>query len=157
MSEGGIDFHPVYASFGARAIGLVVDLAILMLWLVPGTALILTRITALVLLGIVALVIGFGGATVVYARAISKRGQSLGNRVASTTVVDVRNGRLIEPGEAGLRYVIRFLLSIILFIGFFVAFGNVERRTFHDKLAGTIVTRPPRASWSLDDDGSGVS
>jgi len=151
-SEGGIDFDPELASFGARAVGLLVDLLILMLWLLPGAALIATQTTALILLGFVALAAGFAGATVIYARAVSARGQSLGNRVARTKVVDVRNGRLVGPSEAGLRYVIRFLVSIIFFVGFFMAFGNAERRTFHDKTAGTVVTRPARASWSIDDD-----
>jgi hypothetical protein len=35
-----------------------------------------------------------------------------------------------------------------------VAFFNGQRRTFHDKMAGTVVTRPPRASWSIDDEAT---
>ncbi len=153
-TEGGIAFDPEFASFGARAVGLVVDLALLALWLLPGLALIVTGSTALVLLGLVLEVAGFAAATVVYARSVSKSGQSVGNRVAKTKVVDARNGRLVGPAEAGLRYGLRFLVSIIFFIGFFVAFGDAQRRTFHDKLAGTVVTRPPRASWSIDDEAS---
>ena len=37
-------------------------------------------------------------------------------------------------------------------IGFLVALGNSQRRTFHDNIAGTVVTRPPRATWSIDDE-----
>ncbi len=62
---------------------------------------------------------------------------------------------MIGTGEAGLRYVIRFLVSIIFFVGFFMAFGDSQRRTFHDKVAGTVVIRPPRATWSIDDETSG--
>jgi uncharacterized RDD family membrane protein YckC len=151
-SEGGLAFDPDLASFGSRAIGLLVDLAILVLWLVPGTAAIIAQSTPLILLGMALLAAGFAASTVFYARAVSRTAQSPGNRLAKTKVVDVRNGRLVEPGEAGLRYVIRFLVSIIFFIGFFMAFGNAERRTFHDKIAGTVVTRPARATWSIDDE-----
>lgn len=153
-SEGGIDFDPEYASFGARSIGLLIDMGILLLWSLPGIALIATQTTALALLGIVTLVAGFAASTVFYARAVARNGQSPGNRVASTKVVDVRNGRLVEPGEAGLRYFIRFTVSIIFFIGFFMAFGNAERRTFHDRIAGTVVTRPARERWSIDDEAA---
>jgi uncharacterized RDD family membrane protein YckC len=151
-TEGGIAFDPDFASFGARAVGLAVDLAILTLWLVPGIALIITGSTALVLLGLLLAIAGFTAATVVYARSVSRSGQSLGNRVANTKVVDARNGRLVGPAEAGLRFALRFLVSIIFFIGFLVAFGDSQRRTFHDKIAGTVVTRPARASWSIDDE-----
>jgi uncharacterized RDD family membrane protein YckC len=50
-------------------------------------------------------------------------------------------------------------VSSILCIGFLVALGNSQRRTFHDNIAGTVVTRPPRATWSIDDevtDGRGA-
>jgi len=151
-SEGGIDFDPTFASFGARAIGLAVDLVIIVLLLVPGLALIATGSVGLVLLGLVVMVAGFGIGTVLYARAVSSTGQSLGNRVAGTKVVDARNGRNVGSGEAGLRYVLRFTVSIIFFIGFLIAFADRQRRTFHDKIAGTVVTRPPRESWSIDDE-----
>ncbi len=40
----------------------------------------------------------------------------------------------------------------ILFFGFLMALGNSQRRTFHDNIAGTVVIRPTRASWSIDDE-----
>ena len=114
--------------------------------------LIVSGTTAIALLGFVVDVAAFAAATLVYARSVSRTGQSLGNRVAKTKVVDARNGRLVGPAEAGLRYALRFLVSIIFFIGFLVALGDSQRRTFHDKIAGTVVTRPARASWSIDDE-----
>ena len=149
-TAGGLDFDPVFASFGARAIGLLVDLVILTLLLVPGFALIVTG--SLILLGLALIVAGFAVGTVLYTRAITSTGQSVGNRVAGTKVVDARNGRPVEPGEAGLRYILRFTVSIIFFIGFVVALADPQRRTFHDKIAGTVVTRPARESWSIDDE-----
>jgi uncharacterized RDD family membrane protein YckC len=151
-TEGGIDFDPAFASFGARAVGLLVDMAILGLLLVPGIALIVTGSTQLATLGLVAIVAGFGVGTWLYARAITSTGQSPGNRAAGTKVVDARHGRPVASGEAGLRYILRFTVSIIFFIGFLVAFADPQRRTFHDKIAGTVVTRPARQSWSIDDE-----
>ena len=150
--EGGLAFHPEFASFGARAVGMLVDLAVLTLFMAPGMALTATGTTGLAALGVVVMVVGFAAAAVLYARDVSRRGQSLGNRVAKTKVVDARNGRLVGAGEAGLRFVLRFAVSIILFIWFLVALGDSQRRTFHDKVAGTVVTRPPRESWSIEDE-----
>jgi hypothetical protein len=48
--------------------------------------------------------------------------------------------------------VIRQLISTIFFIGFLVALGNSQRRAFHDQIAESVVVRPPRATWSIDDE-----
>ena len=42
-------------------------------------------------IGVLAAVAGFAAATVMYARAVSTSGQSVGNRAMSTKVVDTRN------------------------------------------------------------------
>lgn len=145
-------FEPEVASFGARAIGLLVDAIVLSLMMLPGVAIAALGSTVLILLGLLLVAAGFVGATVLYGRSVAATGQWLGNRVASTKVVDVRNGSFVDGGTAGLRFVIRFLLSPILLIGFLMAFTNSQRRTFHDNIAGTVVTRPPRATWSIDDE-----
>ena len=152
VSAGGIDFVPDFASFGARAIGLVVDALVLAVFLAPGSVLMSLGSTLALLVGLMALLAGFVAAAAVYARSVSRSGQSLGNRVAGTRVVDARNGQMIDTGEAATRYALRFLISSILFGGFLIAFGNAERRPFHDKFAGSVVIRPTRASWSIDDE-----
>jgi len=151
-SDGGLDFRPVFASYGARFGGLVIDSLILLLWMIPGIILMASGSVGFIILGLVISIAGFSAATVTYARGISTSGQSVGNRVMSTKVVDARNGRLISAGNAGVRFVIRQVVSMIFFIGFLMALGNSQRRTFHDDVAGTVVTRPQRASWSLDDE-----
>jgi uncharacterized RDD family membrane protein YckC len=151
-SDGGLEFRPVFASYSSRFVGLVIDSLILLLWMTPGVILMATGSVGLVLVGLAVAIAGFAGATVMYARAVSATGQSVGNRVMSTKVVDARNGRLISTGDAGVRFVIRQTVSMILFIGFLMALGNSQRRTFHDNVAGTVVTRPERASWSIDDE-----
>lgn len=152
VSETAVRFDPVFASYGERAIGLIVDWLVLDLFLLPGLVLTAVGSGVAIVLGVAVMAIGFVAATVVSTKAVSRTGQTIGNRVASTKVVDARNGKLVDSGAAATRYVLRFLISPILFIGFLVAFTNPERRTFHDKFAGTIVTRPPRASWSIDDE-----
>ena len=92
------------------------------------------------------------GDRAVRARCVAAEANPFGNRLTNTHVVDARNGHFISAGDAGTRYVLRMLISMILFIGFLVALGNSQRRTFHDNVAGTVVIRPPRASWSIDDE-----
>jgi uncharacterized RDD family membrane protein YckC len=151
-SEGGIDFDPVLASFGARFGGLVIDSVIVLLCMLPGIVLVVAGSTTLIIVGLLLMLAGFGVATTLSARAVSRTGQWVGNRVTNTKVVDVRNGRMVASGEAGLRFVIRYFVSSILLIGFLIAPFNSQRRTFHDMVAGTVVTRPPRATWSIDDE-----
>lgn len=148
----GLAFDPSFASYGQRLVGLVIDVVVLTVLCIPGLA--LTIAGSMVFLGALLLFLGFAVATVLYARGVSSSGQSFGNRVTSTRVVDARNGSPIPVAEAGTRYVVRMLVSTILFIGFLVALGNSQRRTFHDNIAGTVVIRPTRASWSIDDDNS---
>ncbi len=59
---------------------------------------------------------------------------------------------MVTAGEGGLRFMLRYLVSSIFLIGFLVALFNSQRQTFHDKIVGTVVIRPPRASWSIDDE-----
>jgi len=148
----GLAFNPSFASYGARLAGLLVDVAVLTLLCIPGLALTIGGTGEGVLLGMFCLFLGFAVATVLYAKGVSSTGQSIGNRVTSTRVVDARNGSVIPIGEAGTRYVVRMLVSMILFFGFLMALGNSQRRTFHDNIAGTVVVRPTRASWSIDDE-----
>lgn len=107
------------------------------------------------IVGILLMAVGFVGATVLYARGVAANAQGIGNRVMNTAVVDARNGRTIGVGEAALRFAVRWFVSSILLFGFLMAFGNSQRRTLHDNIAGTVVTRPPRAVWSIDDEAAG--
>ncbi len=151
-SDGGIDFDPDLASFGARLGGLLIDTIVLTLFVLPGIALVVVGSTAVIIVGLLAMAAGFLAAAALYGRAVSSTGQWIGNRVTNTTVVDARNGRMVTAGEGGLRFILRYLVSTIFLIGFLMAFGNSQRRTFHDNIAGTVVVRPPRASWSIDDE-----
>lgn len=150
----GIGFDPEFASFGSRAVGLVVDAVVLGAFLLVGFALMVIGSTPLILLGIAALAAGFVAATLLYSRQISATGRSFGNRIANTKVVDARNGQLLDSGAAATRYALRFIVSPVLLFGYVMAFTNSERRTFHDQFAGSVVTRPARATWSIDDEAT---
>lgn len=132
----------------------MIDWGILVAFLLVGIVLIGVGSTPLILLGVAALAAGFVAATLLYSRQVSTTGRSFGNRVANTKVVDARNGEFLDSGAAATRYALRFLVSPVLLFGYVMAFTNSERRTFHDQFAGSVVTRPARASWSIDDEAA---
>ena len=45
---------------------------------------------------------------------------------------------------------VRYLISTIFFIGFLIAFTDGQRRTFHDRLARTVVVGRAREVWTAD-------
>ena len=61
------------------------------------------------------------------------------------------NGADIDVGRAALRLLVRHLISTILLIGFLVAFTDGQRRTFHDRLARTVVIGREREVWTSGD------
>lgn len=148
----GLEFDPTFATFGQRAVGAIVDTLVVNLAMLPGLAILLLGSgTALALIAAFVASIGFVLVVVLAARSIASDGKWIGNRVAGTTVVDGINGSFIDQGRAGLRMIGRHVISPILLVGYIVAFADGQRRTFHDRLAGTVVIRRPREVWSVDD------
>lgn len=148
----GIRFDPSFASFAQRGLGSIIDFIVLAVALVP--AFIVFSLGSSVTQALLAMFVGGLGLLIVVtlgSRAIAKNGKWIGNRVAGTTVVDAINGSFIDSGRAGLRMLGRHLISPILLLGYLMAFGDSQRRTFHDRLAGTVVIRRQRESWSADD------
>lgn len=83
------------------------------------------------------------------------RGVSLGKYAAGIRVVNARGGR---PGfgRGLVRTFAAFFLSTPLFwLGYWWAFWQRRRRTWHDMIAGTYVVRVPAASRPLEADSSG--
>lgn len=154
-STGGLDFRPSFASFGSRFVGLVADSIVLSVAVTPGIALAVATDGAIAVFGgVVLALIGFAIVTSLYARSVARSGQWLGNRVSGTRVVDARNGQPIDVAHAGTRFVVRHLLSVILLVGFVVAFFDPQRRAFHDRWAGSVVVGRRRESWSADDESA---
>ena len=148
----GLEFDPTSASFGQRAVGAIVDTVVVTLAVLPGIAiLLLGNGTGTAVLAAFVGLLGFIAVVVLGARALATSGKWIGNRVAGTTVVDAINGSFVDQGRAGLRMIGRHLISPILLFGYLMAFGDGQRRTFHDRLADTVVIRRPRETWSADD------
>jgi len=148
----GLEFDPAFASFGQRAVGAIVDTIVVSVAALPGFVLMAvgdSLVTAL--LGIVVSLVGLLVVVVLGARALATSGKWIGNRVAGTTVVDGINGSFVDQGRAGLRMLGRHVISPILLFGYLIAFADPQRRTFHDRLVGTVVTRRQRETWSADD------
>ena len=106
---------------------------------------------AISLLGIALCLLGMLAVIVLGARAVAKNGKWIGNRVAGTTVVNGINGSFVDGGRAGLRMFARHIISPVFLFGYLMAFADAERRTFHDRLAGTVVIRRPRETWTAED------
>ena len=153
-STGAINFDPEFASFASRAGGWAIDTAITTLAMLPGLLLLIGGSGILQVLGAALMVLGLGLVAWSYTAAIARRGQWVGNRVTSTTVVNVSNGELIDRPHAVTRFIVRAVFSPVLFAGFALALTNTSRRTFHDQIADTIVIRPSRATWSIDDEAA---
>ena len=71
--------------------------------------------------------------------------------MAGTTVVNGINGSFVDHGRAGLRMFGRHVISPMFLFGYLLAFADGERRTFHDRLAGTVVIRRKRETWTSED------
>ncbi|MEP1126576.1 MAG: RDD family protein [Ilumatobacter sp.] len=148
----GVGFDPTFATFGQRALGAIVDTIVVTLAVLPGFLLLrLTDGAGLALLALLLMVGGFTAVVVLAARSIATSGKWIGNRVTGTTVVDGINGSFVDPGRAGLRMIGRHVLSPFLLLGYLVALPDGQRRTFHDRLAGTVVIRRSREVWNADD------
>jgi uncharacterized RDD family membrane protein YckC len=153
-STGAISFDPEFASFGSRAGGWAIDTAITTLALLPGMVLLFAGSGVVRLLAVLLIAVGVGLIAWSYTVAVALSGQWIGNRLMSTTVVNVSNGEFIDQPHAFMRFVVRAIFSPVLFAGFLLALTNNSRRTFHDQAADTIVTRPRRASWSIGDEAA---
>jgi hypothetical protein len=151
-SSGGAAFRPEFASLGSRLAGWLIDTLVMLVLMAPGVVIAIVGSGVVVLIGVLLAVAGFVGAAVWYARSVAATDQWFGNRMMSTRVVNVVNGSHLDKASAGTRFVIRQLISTIFFIGFLVALGNSQRRAFHDQIAESVVVRPPRATWSIDDE-----
>jgi uncharacterized RDD family membrane protein YckC len=150
-STGAINFRPEFASFGARFVGFAIDMAVTLLAMAPGILLLVFGSGILLVLGVLLALVGYLIAGRAYAKSVAASGQWIGNRVMSTSVVDVSSGRPITSSNAAARFAARSLISPVLLFGFLMAFGHNSRRTFHDQLASSVVIRPARAVWSADD------
>ena len=67
-------------------------------------------------------------------------GQTIGKKALNIRVYDFRGGGgSIGYGRAVVRYLVRILSTIPLFLGYFWMLWDKEKQTWHDKAAGSVV------------------
>lgn len=71
------------------------------------------------------------------------KGTTIGGTVLNLKVVRF-DGKPVTFGVALVRGLVSVLSFIVLFLGFFWMIWDVEKQTWHDKIAGTVVVRVPR-------------
>lgn len=73
----------------------------------------------------------------------SRAGATLGKRVARVVVVDQRTFGRVSTRQALVRTLAKYLSALPLFVGYLAMVWDPQRRTWHDRLAGTAVIRRP--------------
>ena len=71
------------------------------------------------------------------------KGTTVGGTVFNLKVVRI-DGKPVTFGVALMRGLVSVLSVVVLFLGFFWMIWDVEKQTWHDKVAGTVVVRVPR-------------
>jgi len=67
---------------------------------------------------------------------------TLGKRAMGIKVIN-QEGQRISFGQATGRYFGKIISTLILFIGYLMAFWDQKRQTLHDKMANTYVVKKP--------------
>ena len=70
-----------------------------------------------------------------------RRGATPGKRAVGVRVVDASNGSSIGVPFGLLRRAAYVLGGLLLYVGWLIALLDVQRRTFHDRVARTLVIR----------------
>jgi uncharacterized RDD family membrane protein YckC len=66
-------------------------------------------------------------------------GQTLGKRALGIRVISFQDGGPIGHGRAFIRYIGRFVSSIVIYLGYLWMLWDKERQTWHDKFANAVV------------------
>ena len=67
-------------------------------------------------------------------------GQTLGYRALGIRIIKL-DGSSISGGDALIRYIVRVIGAVCLFLGFIWALFDAKNQAWHDKAAGTIAIR----------------
>jgi uncharacterized RDD family membrane protein YckC len=69
----------------------------------------------------------------------SPSGQTVGKRALGIRVIDLDGGGSIGHGRAFIRWIGRFVSSVVLLLGYFWMIWDREKQTWHDKFANSVV------------------
>jgi uncharacterized RDD family membrane protein YckC len=70
-----------------------------------------------------------------------RSGATLGKRAVGVKVIDRATGGEVKVGQAVGRVLASYLSLLVFTIGYLMALFDSEKRTLHDRLAGTVVIR----------------
>ena len=79
-------------------------------------------------------------------------GQTLGKRALGIRVVDFETGGPIGYPRGFIRYIGRYVSTIVLLLGYLWMLWDAEKQTWHDKFAGSVVV--PVAAYPVGTDPS---
>ncbi|MEA2194277.1 MAG: hypothetical protein QOG42_711 [Solirubrobacteraceae bacterium] len=74
-------------------------------------------------------------------------GQTLGKKALNIRVIDLAAGGPIGPTRAFIRYIGRFVSSLVFLLGYLWMLWDREKQTWHDKMAGAVVV--PTSSYPV--------
>jgi uncharacterized RDD family membrane protein YckC len=132
------------ADWGPRAIGLLIDWAIIVGATI--TSVILGQVeVALFALGFLAVF----ALSVYFAVQVGRTGQSPGMRVVGLRCVGMHTGQPIGGGLGFVRSMAHFVDSVIGYIGWLLPLWDRQRQTLADKIMNTVVVVVPKQGFSL--------
>lgn len=124
---------PNIAPWGARAIGLIVNALVGVLFYLPGIVLGLVAD----ILGLLLYLAGAVAYIVLYCKQVGTTGQFYGHKVAGVKIVDQRTGMPIGAGRAFVRQLATILNSLPCYVGWLWPLWDKQKQTFHDKVTST--------------------
>jgi uncharacterized RDD family membrane protein YckC len=67
------------------------------------------------------------------------RGQTPGKSALGIRVISFDNGGPIGYGRGFIRFIARYLSTLVVYLGYFWMLWDREKQTWHDKFAGSVV------------------
>jgi uncharacterized RDD family membrane protein YckC len=142
------------AEWPQRALGLVVDVAFVLVIVVVG--IILSAI-----LGAVSSTLGLLVGLLVYVVALGyeilqlvkqgNTGQTIGKKIIGLKLVGESTGQPIGAGMSIIRYIAHFVDSLICYIGWLFPLWDAKKQTIADKIMHTVVVTVPKQPFNTLD------
>jgi uncharacterized RDD family membrane protein YckC len=154
VPAGGFGATGQLASFGERAIGLLIDVAMIFAFFVVGfiITLVFSAISSTLgaLVGLV-LYIAYAGAGLYLGFLVGQKGASPGMAITGLRCVSEDTGQIIGGGMGVIRSLAGIINSIICYVGWLFPLWDPKKQTVSDKLVKTLVyAGQPKQSFSLD-------
>jgi uncharacterized RDD family membrane protein YckC len=75
-------------------------------------------------------------------------GQTIGKKALGIRVIDLATGGPLGNTRGFIRYIGRYVSSIVVLLGYLWMLWDPEKQTWHDKMAGSVVV--PVATYPVD-------